>query len=79
MKNLIKGLKTGQKAFGEDIAIIVNSALLTLVYVIGIGATFIFSKLFGKKFLDIELNASPSYWEDLNLTKKPIGAYYRQF
>ena len=80
MKEFIIGFNKGQKSFGEQIAIIVNSVLLSFVYFIGVGLTSIFAKIFGKHFLDLEINGKRnSYWEDLNLNKKPVEEYYRQF
>lgn len=79
-KIFFKGMKQGQKAFGEDIAQVINLFLLTIVYLIGIGLTSIFAKTFRKHFLDIEINRDKeSYWEELNLEKKEMGEYYRQF
>lgn len=73
-------LKKGQKSFGEDISRIVNLILLTMVYFIGVGFTSLIAKLFGKHFLELKTNKNlESYWSDLNLTKKPVAEYYRQF
>ena len=70
----------GQKAFGDDIARIINSALLTIVYFLGVGTSWIFARLSKKEILElkIDLNAK-TYWKELNLTTKPIKEYYRQF
>lgn len=74
----LSGLKEGQKIFGKNIATIINSILLSIVYFVGIGLTSIFAKFFNKGLLDLELNDG-SYWEDLNLGKEDITKYYRQF
>ncbi|MEK6860323.1 MAG: hypothetical protein AABX54_05920 [Nanoarchaeota archaeon] len=74
----LSGLKEGQKIFGKNIATIINSILLSIVYFIGVGLTSIFAKLFKKRFLDLEMNTG-TYWEDLNLSKEDITKYYRQF
>lgn len=80
IKQFGEGFKQGQKEFGESIAIIINSILLTLVYLIGAGLTSITAKIFRKKFLDLNINRKlKTYWQDLNLTKQPIKEYYRQF
>ncbi|MFH0936637.1 MAG: hypothetical protein V1815_03100 [Candidatus Woesearchaeota archaeon] len=76
----INGFLRGQKKFGENISIVINSILLTIVYFIGIGLTSIFAKIFNKHFLDLKLRKNEkTYWEDLNLTKKSMKEYYRQF
>ena len=73
-------LKEGQKAFGDDIAEIVNTALLSAVYVLGVGLTSLAARIFGKKFLNLQINKNAkTYWEDLNLGKKKTEEYYRQF
>ncbi len=80
LKQFFTGFKKGSRDFGYNIALIINSVLLSLVYIIGAGFTSIVAKLFGKHFLDIKLSKKrDSYWSDLNLKKKPIGEYYRQF
>ncbi len=76
----INGFLRGQKKFGENISIIINSILLTIVYFIGVGLTSIFAKIFNKHFLDLKPKKNEkTYWEDLNLTKKSMKEYYRQF
>ena len=80
IKIFLKGIKSGQKRFGESIATIVNSVLLSLVYFFGVGITSIFAKISRKHFLDLKLEKSKeSYWEELNLNKEEIEKYYKQF
>tara|TARA_Y100000310_G_C20461610_1_gene705641 strand:+ start:484 stop:714 length:231 start_codon:yes stop_codon:yes gene_type:complete len=74
------GFGSGLNNFGKTIAIIVNSLLLLIVYFIGVGLTSTFGKLLGKSFLEVKISKSKeSYWSDLNLKRKPIDSYYRQF
>jgi hypothetical protein len=80
MKKFIKGFKKGQKIFADKISTIINTVLLSIVYFLGIGLTSIFAKICKKSFLDLKTNKeSKTYWEDLNLTKKPREHYYRRF
>ena len=80
IKAFFKGFMDGTKKFGHVITGIVNFVLLSLVYFIGVGVTSIFAKIFRKRFLNIRLNKKlGSYWEPLNLSKKPQEEYYRQF
>ena len=73
-------LLKGQKMFGEDISSMVNFFLLTFTYFFGVGLTSICAKIFGKHFLELKINKEKdSYWSELNLTKKPVEEYYRQF
>lgn len=74
----LSGLKKGQENFGKNIAIIINSILLTIVYFLGIGLTSILAKILNKNFLNLKFS-NETYWEDLNLEKEDITNYYRQF
>lgn len=78
IKGFIDGFKEGQKNFGESIAVIINSVLLSIVYFVGVGLTSIIAKLLGRNFLGLEFKEG-TYWEDLNLGKKERKEYYRQF
>jgi len=79
IKESFESFKKGQKHFGEDIAVIINSILLSFVYVLGVGLTSIFAKIVGKHFLDLKTEEKDTYWSELNLGKKPMEEYYRQF
>ena len=72
------GFKKGTKGFGHNISTLVNSTLLCIVYLLGAGLTSITAKIIGKHFLDTKI-PKESYWENLDLKKKPIEEYYRQF
>lgn len=75
-----KGFKEGMHIFGQNIAMLVNTVLLLVVYLIGVGITSIVVKISGKKFLEIKVDkGSSSYWKPLNLKKKDLEEYYRQF
>ncbi len=78
VRDFFKGLKEGMHLFGQNIAILVNSILLFIVYVVGVGVTSLIAKLMGKRFLEMGKKEG-SYWKDLNLKKKSIEEYYRQF
>jgi len=83
MKNYIEfftGFQEGFKNFGHTISIIINSLLLSFVYCMGVGLTSIFAKILNKHFLDIKSSKNrDSYWLNLNLKKKSLSDYYRQF
>lgn len=82
MNNLNKfftGFKKGMKDFGHNTSLIVNSILLAIVYIMGVGITSIIAKIFGKQFLDLKLSKENTYWNDLNLSKKTKEEYFRQF
>jgi len=76
---MIKEIKEGQKQFGEDIAEFVNFILLSVVYFIGVGFTYLFAKIAGKHFLELECKSSQeSYWTTICYSNKK-ESYYRQF
>ena len=75
--NMIKNFYSGMKLFGENIVIIVNSILLLIVYIIGVGFTKIIVLMMRKSLIDTKLSAS-SYWKPINL-KKDLDSFYRQF
>ncbi len=80
IKLFFKGFKKGVNSFGCKISIIVNSVLLSVVYLIGVGVTSLIAKVSGKHFLDMKISKSrETYWSELNLRKKTREEYYRQF
>lgn len=79
VKRFFKGFKNGFEEFGYTITMVINSFLLSIVYLIGVGITSLIAKLVGKIFLDIELSKEDTYWSDLDLKKKSLENYYRQF
>lgn len=79
MNYFFKGFKRGFKEFGQNTSRIVNTALLSVVYIIGIGIPSIIAKIFRKKFLEKDLLKEDTYYSDLNLEKKSKEEYLRQF
>jgi len=80
ISKFLYGIKEGFKSFGENIAITVNSLLLSIVYFIGVGTTSLFARILKKRFLDTKISKqSKTYWQNLNLKKKKFEEYYRQF
>jgi hypothetical protein len=50
------------------------------VYVFGIGITSVLAKVFSKHFLDMKISRErESYWSELDVKKRPIDEYYKQF
>jgi len=78
LKHFFNGFQKGVESFGDNISTVINFILLSIVYLIGVGLTSITAKIFGKHFLDMKKKKN-SYWVDLNLKKKSIDKYYRQF
>jgi len=78
-KKILRGFRRGMKNFSYNIALIVNTISLSFVYIIGVGITSIIAKLVRKHFLELKLSKKDSYWSKLNLKKRPINHYYRQF
>jgi len=81
MKNenlFVKGFKTGFKTFGYKVTNVVNFALLSVVYFVGVGVTSFTAKLAKKRFLELKQEGK-TYWKERNLGKQPLEDYYRQF
>jgi len=79
LKQFFRGFKKGMANFGQGIAILINTILLTFVYLLGVGLTSILAKIFRKNFLELKLYKKNTYWSELRLKRKPIQEYYRQF
>ncbi|HLD10921.1 MAG TPA: hypothetical protein VJB89_02470 [Candidatus Nanoarchaeia archaeon] len=79
LKQFFNEFKEGMKDFGSGISMIVNSILLIIVYLIGVGITSLIAKIFNKRFLQTKFSRKETYWEDLNLKKKNKEDYYKQF
>jgi len=79
LNKFFMGFKKGAASFGHNISLLINTMLLTVVYLLGVGLTSIIAKMVGKHFLEIKLSKNYTYWSDLKLKKKPIEEYYRQF
>lgn len=78
--SFFSGFARGFKRFGSNISVIVNTVLLALVYLLAVGPTSLIAKLTGKRFLTLKADKkAKTYWERLNLTKRPLDEYYRQF
>ena len=63
--------KNGMKLFGDTLAAIVNSFLLLIVYIVGVGITSIVAKISNKHFLQKNLEEE-SYWDNLDINEKSI-------
>lgn len=76
MRNLINGMKKGSTYFGELISNLINTILLTIVYIIALFPTYLIAKLFRKNFLNLKSNKNnwDKYDQEI-LTKN----HYRQF
>jgi hypothetical protein len=77
--SFMAGFIRGFRLYGENINLLVNVLLLSLVYFTGVALTSISARILSKRFLDLRQKKGKTYWEDLNLKKKPIDEYYRQF
>jgi hypothetical protein len=66
-----QSFKEGFEIFGESIATLINTVLLTVVYFAGIGMTSILSKLMGKQFIH-----QSKGWNDMDTYKAKL---YRRF
>ena len=66
--------------FGYNLSVLVNTLLLFVVYMLGVGLTSVAAKLAGKRFIEKKISKDlKTYWSDLNLKKEPMEKYYKQF
>ena len=80
IKLFFKGFKRGMNNFGNGISCVINSIILGIVYIIVVGLTALIAKLSKKHFLEKNISQEEkTYWNNLNLEKKPIEDYYKQF
>ncbi|MCK5300191.1 MAG: hypothetical protein KAJ54_03490 [Candidatus Aenigmarchaeota archaeon] len=83
MRKIVRFFKefaSGFREFGENITLIVNTILLFIVYLVGSGVSGVTAKLCKKHFFENKISSDvKSYWSDLNLKKREIDEYYRQF
>lgn len=77
--SFFKGFREGFRNFSFFAVSAVNFALLSVVYLLGIGLVSIFGKLFGKHFLDMKLNNRKSYWIERRMGKEDFSSYYNEF
>lgn len=80
LKSVLIPLQQGMHFFGERISTLVNTLLLSGVYLFGIGLPSILARLTGKQFLEMKLDReSPSYWRSIEEKEKSLKHYLRQF
>lgn len=80
MRLLFKGIYEGMGRFGKLVSSIINIFLLLLVFVFGVGLVSIFSRIFGKKYLEMNLDKnSKTYWQDSIIGKRKKEDYYKPF
>ena len=79
LKKFFHGFKEGFTSFSHGVANVVNSVLLSIVYVLAVGATSLAARAAKKQFLNLGQENKTTYWEDLNLEKKEKEYYYNQF
>lgn len=77
-KGFLKSIKRALSSISKVISSVINSILLSIVYLLGVGPTSIIAKLSKKRFLDSK-KSKTTYWKPLNLNKKQTKSYYRQF
>ncbi len=72
---LSDGMLEGSKMFAEKVSVVVSFIALTATYFIGVGVVFLFSRLVGKRFMEIKAKKKPSYW----IEKKESGKIEEMF
>lgn len=78
-RTFLSAFKEGFQSFGHGVASAVNTVLLSITYLIAVGLTNVAAKAAKKEFLELSKKADRTYWEELDLKKKDMEDYYRQF
>ncbi|MFP4119389.1 MAG: hypothetical protein ACLFTH_05015 [Candidatus Woesearchaeota archaeon] len=79
MKTIIKTVRRNLMKFGKRISNLINSLLLTAVYIVGVGITSLVARISGKRFLERGFEKDKnSYWNECSVSKKREH-YYRQY
>ncbi|GEM_PF-1331312 len=70
----------GLKKISRGLNFIINTALLLIVYIFGVGLTWLFAKILKKHFLEMQPSKNrQTYWSDAELRGSDVSDYYRQF
>ena len=77
---LFKGFTKGFKELGESVNKAVNTVLLSIVYIVGVGIVSVIARIQKKKLLLLKHEQKKeTYYQGLMLSSKPKKEYYRQF
>ena len=75
----LRDLKQGFASFGESIVTFINTVLLVIVYVFGVGVSALMMARKRKTLLDMKIDGSvETYWKTTPLAKD-MKSHYRQF
>lgn len=75
----IDKIKTFFKKIKKVLTTITNTIFLTIIYVFGIGFTWLLCKIMGKKFFKLKKTDDKTYWTDMDTNHYQIDEYYKQF
>lgn len=73
---VIKNILNGQKDFFLDFFALINVVVLSFAYFIGVGLSFLVTKIFFDKMVE---EKKDSYWKDSKLTDQSLDSYLKQF
>ena len=77
IKFIFQRIKRIFKKIHSIVNLIINFVLLSLVYFLGVGFTFLLSRILGKRFFDMGIDKKiGTYWSDI---EEETDNYYRQF
>ena len=80
MNRQVGAFRRGFAHCGRNVPTLINTALLSMVYALGVGPTALLARAAGKKFLQTDMPAdAKTWWDDLDLKTRPMEEYYRQF
>lgn len=79
-KSFVAFIRESLKDFFNYVNQIINTVLLSIVYILAVSFTWFIAKIFKKKFLDLAIDKNKkTYWEDFEQGDKLNTNYFRQF
>jgi hypothetical protein len=78
-KRLLSGAVYYLKRLSLLIGTVVSAVLLTLIYVVGVGATKLLAVIFKKKFLPLKDKTSRTFWYERTAPAPDLKSAERQF
>ncbi|MFH1403206.1 MAG: hypothetical protein ABIH11_02940 [Candidatus Altiarchaeota archaeon] len=78
MNDFLRGFRKGFEGFGKHATGAVNSILLTIVYVLGVGPVSLAYRISGRHFLDMK-KRDGTYYVERKTGEGKREEYYRQF
>jgi len=78
-KLFLDGFAKGFGTIGKTVAEIINFVLLCIIYFVGIGLAYLFTKISGTTLIYLDKKNTKSYYKTQKIGKENIEEYYKQY